>query len=233
MGMSIRRKALLLLLAAAGCSSDSTSPNGGGLTLSASQAAAVMTRIQQISVTAPELSWLADSANVVLRAGAELDSVPITTTRTSGQFYAVGLQRRIATANAYSTFTFIAFDNPDAPSNLILVNGYLSAGGATPPTAMAGSFGSSNNQQLSGYVFHIAGGTVTEWKSGGTGSASMASAASTGVCAQATNGATCTRAGLTTSFSIDAGKDTAGTVITPRTAAMSATTVAGIVLTFP
>lgn len=223
-----------LVAVLASCSSDSTSPGGGNkIVLTAVQADRLASRIGQVVVAAPELGWLTDSVNVVLGAGAEASAVSVATTLTSAQFYAVGLERRfVGSGNSFTTLTFIAFDNPDNPTNFIFVNGYAPSATTVPPESVSGDFTAAVNQELSGYAFHLSGNQVTTWHSS-AGSATLASAGTNGACAHfQAAGVQCTDASLSASFTMDAGADTAGAVITRRTATMSAATVAGVRLTF-
>lgn len=231
-----RSRPLLLGVAAilASCSSDSTAPRGGNkILLTAAQADLLASRIGQVVPAAPELAWLTDSINVVLGAGAEATAVSVATTLTSAPFYAVGLERRlVGSGNSFTTLTFIAFDNPDNPTNFIFVNGYAPSTTTVPPESVSGDFTAAVNQELSGYAFHLSGSQVTTWHSF-AGSATLASAGTNGACAHFQGpGVQCNDASLRASFTMDAGADTAGTVITRRTATMSASTVAGVRLTF-
>jgi hypothetical protein len=231
-----RSRLVLFGLAAllASCSSDSTSPGSGDtIRLTAAQAGLLASRIGQVATATPELGWLTDSVNVVLGAGAEATAVSVETTLTGDRFYAVGLERRfVGSGNSFTTLTFIAFDRPDNPTNFIFVNGYAPSTTTLPPESVSGDFTAAVNQELSGYAFHLSGNQVTTWHSS-SGSATLASAGTNGVCAhfQAT-GVQCTNASLSASFTMEAGADTAGAVITHRTATMSASTVAGVRLTF-
>ena len=229
-----RLNILIVALAAllAGCSHDATSITGHGIVLTAAQADLLATRVGQVVASAPELSWLADSINVVLSGGDEATSVSIQTTLASAPFYAVGLERRFVpkSANAFSTLTFIAFDNPDNPTDFVFVNAYAPSTNSTPPDAVSGNFSLLGSQQLSGYVFHISGTQITTWQSSGAGSASLSSSGASGTCAQfQTTGVTCDKASLLASFTIDAGPDVTGA---PRTATMAATSVTAVRLTF-
>jgi hypothetical protein len=217
----------------ASCSSEPTSPGGNTIRLTAAQADLLVSRIGQVVTATPELGWLTDSVNVILGAGAAASSVSVETTLTSDPFYAVGLERRfVGSGISFTTLTFIAFDSPDNPTNFIFVNGYAPSATTVPPESVSGNFTAAVNQELSGYAFHLSGNQVTTWHSS-AGSATLASAGTSGACAhfQAT-GVQCSDASLSASFTMDAGADTAGTVISHRTATMSAATVAGVRLTF-
>jgi hypothetical protein len=218
-------------LFAIGCGSDTTGPHGPTVTLTAAEATILMARITELAPVHPELAWLADSANLVLKSGAEADVIPLTTDLAAGPFYAVGLQRGVqVSAIAFSTFDLIVFNDPSNPTDFIIVDGFMSGTG-TPPTSASGAFGGS---AVNGHLFHVAGNTVTAWRAqGGT------AALSTGAVGDACTGfvsnvaVTCAQSTLTAEFTIgtavqDSGPQTSGT----RSASLAATTVAGILLSY-
>jgi hypothetical protein len=217
-------------LFAIGCGSDTTAPHGPTITLTAAEATVLMDRITQLAPVHPELAWLADSANLVLKSGAEADVIPLTTDLAAGPFYAVGLERGVQVSiSSFSTFDLIAFNDPSNPTDFIIVDGFT-AGTGTPPTSASGDFGGAVN----GHLFHVAGNTVTAWRAqGGT------AALSTGAVGDACTGfvsnvaVTCAQSTLTAEFTIgtavqDSGPQTSGT----RSASLAATTVAGILLSY-
>ncbi len=217
-------------LVALGCGSDSATGPAATLTLDATQAAAVMNKIIQIAPLHTGIAWLADSANLVLRSGAEADLVPISTTTGPGPFYAVGLQRRIqASGSAYSTFDFIAFNDPSNPTDFIIVDGTLSGTGQ-PPTSTSGAF----DGPVNGYLFHVDGSTVSSWRAAiGTGSLSGGAPGNACTGFQGSTGITCAQASLTAAFSITAAFQDAGpSSSTIAQATLGSATVAGIVLNY-
>src|SRR5438105_8706025 len=122
------------------CGSDSATGPESTITLSGDQATVLMNRIIEIAPLHTEIAWLADSANLVLKSGAEADLVPLSTTIAAGPFYAVGLQRRVQiSAGSFSTFDLIAFNDPSNPTDFVIVDGYNSATGL-PPTSTSGAF---------------------------------------------------------------------------------------------
>lgn len=214
-----------------GCGSDSTGTHGPTVTLSAAEATVLMARITELAPVHPELAWLADSANLVLKSGAEADVIPLTTDLAAGPFYAVGLQRGVqVSANAFSTFDLIAFNDPSNPTDFIIVDGFMTGTG-TPPTSASGAFGGS---AMNGHLFHVAGNTVTAWRAqGGTGTLSTGSVGSACTGFQSTATVTCAQSALTAEFNFDSavqdgGVQTSGT----RSASLAATTVAGILLSY-
>jgi hypothetical protein len=217
-------------LFAIGCGSDTTGPHGPTITLTAAEATVLMARITELAPVHPELAWLADSANLVLKSGAEANIIPITTDLAAGPFYAVGLQRGVQVSfNTFSTFDLIAFNDPSNPTDFIIVDGFMSGTG-TPPTSASGAFGGS---AVNGHLFHVAGNTVTAWRAQ-AGTATL----STGSVGNSCTGfvstvVTCAQSTLTAEFTInsavqDSGPQTSGT----RSASLAATTVAGILLSY-
>ena len=219
-------------LFAIGCGSDATGPRGPALTLTAAQATVLMARITELAPVHPELAWLADSANLVLRSGAEADVIPLTTDLAAGPFYAVGLQRGVqVSASSFSTFDLIVFNDPSNPTDFIIVDGYMTGTG-TPPTSVTGAFGGS---AMNGYLFHVAGNTVTAWRAQ-AGTATLSTGPVGNPCTGFVSGIgtiTCAQSALTAEFNIDSavqdsGVQTSGT----RSASLAATTVAGILLSY-
>ena len=217
-------------LVALGCGSDNATGPAATLTLDATQAAAVMTKIIQISPLYTEIAWLADSANLVLKSGAEADLVPITTTTAAGPFYAVGLQRRVQISlNSFSTFDLIAFNDPSNPTDIIIIDGYKSGTGL-PPTSTSGAF----EGPVNGYLFHLDGSTVSAWRAA-LGTGTLSGGAPGNACSgfQGNGGVTCAQASLTAAFSIGAAFQDAGpSSSTIAQATLGTTTVSGIVLNY-
>jgi len=217
-------------LFAVGCGSDSAGPHGPSVTLTAADATVLMARITELAPVHPELAWLADSANLVLKSGAEADVIPLTTDLAAGPFYAVGLQRGVqVSAIAFSTFDLIAFNDPSNPTDFIIVDGFMSGTG-TPPTSASGAFGGAVN----GHLFHVAGNTVTAWRAqGGTATLSTGSAGNACAGFASNAGVTCAQSGLTVEFTIDSAVQDSGvqTSATPS-ASLATTTVAGILLSY-
>lgn len=217
---------------AIGCGSDTTGLHGPTVTLTAAEATILMARITELAPVHPELAWLADSANLVLRSGAEADVIPLTTDLAAGPFYAVGLQRGVqVSAIAFSTFDLIAFNDPSNPTDFIIVDGFMTGTAGPPPTSASGAFGGS---AVNGHLFHVAGNTVTAWRAqAGTATLSTSSVgnACTGFASNVS--ITCAQSTLTAEFTIasavqDSGVQTSGT----RSASLAATSVAGILLSY-
>jgi hypothetical protein len=213
------------------CGSDKATGPENQIILSAAQATALMNKITQFAALQTEIAWLGDSANLVLKSGAEADLIPVSTNLGPGPFYAVGLQRAVQLpTNPFSTFDLIAFNDPSNPTDFIMVDGYIQGSGA-PPTSVSGVF----DGPVNGYFFHTEGSTVTAWRAA-LGTAALSRGGSGGGCTgfQSSSGVTCTLADLTTSFTVTAAFQDAG----PQSnaivqASLNTTTVAGILLSFP
>ena len=220
---------VLLSSFALACGGDSSTGPANTLTLSATQATVLMNKIIQIAPINTDIAWLADSANLVLRSGAQADLIPLTITTGAGPFYAVGLQRRVQlTGTAFSTFDLIAFNDPSNPTDFLIVDGFNS--GATPPTSVTGSFDGAIN----GFLFHLDGSTISAWRAV-LGSGTLTSGAPGSACAgfQSSAGVTCAQASLTATFSITGAFQDAGpTSSTLAQASLASGTVSGIVLSY-
>ena len=210
------------------CGSDNSTGPPNALTLSATQATVLTNKIGQIAPINPEIGWLADSANLVLRSGAEVDLIPLSITTGAGPFYAVGLQRRVQlTGGAFTTFDLIAFNDPSNPTDFLIVDGFNS-GSSTPPTSVSGAF----DGPIHGYLFHLDGNTVSAWRAA-LGSGTLTSGAPGSACAgfQSSAGVTCAQASLTSTFTITGAFQEAGpTSSTLAQASLASATVSGIVL---
>ena len=102
-------------LLALGCGSDKVVGPASQITLSAAQATVLMNKIGQFAPLHNQIAWLADSANLVIKSGSQVDLIPVSTNLAPGPFYAVGLQRAVQlTGSSFSTFNLIAFDDPSA-----------------------------------------------------------------------------------------------------------------------
>lgn len=213
----------------------STAPVAGGasIKLSAQQAATVTSRITQLAPVHPELSWMADSISLVIKAGVEVDSVGISTSLGVGPFYAIALQRSITTSSTSSaSFDVILFNNPSNPTDFIIADGWSRSSTRTPATSVAGSFGaSSGNSSVTAHLFQVAGGTVTAWRAV-SGTASFASGQTGSACPSftPTSGVTCSTTGLHASFVIGSATRDNGSSADARSATLTPVDVPGILL---
>jgi hypothetical protein len=143
MTMTNRALAGCLLLAAVSCGDDGiTDPNPPIITLTAQQASTLVTHAEALADLDPELEWLADSIEVVVRAGAQAKRIEILENDEPLIFYAVSLQRDvIATSSSFATWHLLAFDNASDPSVFVVANGFAQGTGTTPPTSVNAGFG--------------------------------------------------------------------------------------------
>jgi hypothetical protein len=216
-----------------GCGSDQgTNVTATGIRLTAAQAAALMSRVTQIAPVHPELAWLADSARLVLKSGAEADVIELTTDLAPGPFYAVGLQRSIVTSsNSFATFDLIAFNDPSNPTAFIIVDGYAPGSQTTPPSSITGEFGGG---AVSGYLFQVIGGAVSAWRAA-AGIATLATGSVGNACLdfQPGAGVTCEQSDLHAQLTIGVAQHDNGVQPSDtRSASLSPTSVAGILLHF-
>lgn len=222
---------LVISLIGLGCGSDKATGPETQITLSAAQATTVMNKIIQIAPLRTQIAWLADSANLVLRSGAEANLVPIATNfGNGGPFYAVGLRRGIQrTSDSFSTFDLIAFNDPSNPTDFIIIDGFASGTGA-PPTSTSGNF----DGPVNGYLFHVDGSTVTAWHAA-LGTATLTGGAAGAACPgfQSSTGVTCALSSLTASFNVSGAFQDIGPVSNiDAQASLNTTTVAGILLSY-
>ncbi|MGH7623902.1 MAG: hypothetical protein ACREOJ_01120, partial [Gemmatimonadaceae bacterium] len=219
------------------CSSDSTGPiNGQPIHLTQAEVSALESQVTKLAPVFPELAFLADSVSVVLQAGAEADPVDITTDLGAGPFYAVGLQRAFSNgATSFTTFDFIAFNDPANPTDFIIVDGYAPGDGPTTPQSASGSFGdASSGIVFTGHLFHVSDNVVLAWRAL-AGTASMATGTTGGDCVafQGTAGVTCTQAAMQASIEITQSEPQSATQGgESRSASLSSASVAGVLLSF-
>ena len=227
------------LAALMGCESDKTVvgvTTGEVIQLTNAQAQALVSHMSSLSTKDPSLAALADSARFVLTAGAEARQIAVTTDLGDGPYWAVSMHRSRAGTGAspqsWSTFHVIAFNEPNNPTRFIVLGGYSSASGTTPPTSVSGSIGSSSTSSLTAHLFSVSGSQASAWHASG-GIVSLTATPLTQSCAGfSATGMTCTRSTMTATFNITAtvaGNGTTG----QRTAASSgAQTAPGVRLMF-
>lgn len=133
------------IVLAGACSDSITDPNPPIITLSAQQAGTLVTHAEAIADLHEELAWLADTMEVVLRAGAQAKRITIRENGEPLDFYAVSLQRDVRTStSSFATWHLFAFDNASDPSVFIVANGFAQGTGTTSPTSVDGAFGGEN-----------------------------------------------------------------------------------------
>src|SRR5687768_16475356 len=133
---------LAATLAVAACGDSPTDPNPPIITLSAQQAATLVGYAEALAEVHPDLEWLADSIELVVRAGAQAKRIEVSENGEPVALYAVSLQRDVRTStSSFATWHLFAFDNASAPSAFIVADGYAPGSGTSPPTSVNGGFG--------------------------------------------------------------------------------------------
>jgi hypothetical protein len=223
-----------LLFTLAGCSDSNDPGDGTTITLTASQAATLVSRIEFFGASDPTLSSLADTVDVVLTAGAVARRVEIVNSQGASSFYAVSLQRtHQATAGtpgatSWSTFNIIAFDDPTNPTLFVILGGFNSVASGPPPNTVTGPIGATSSSSLTGHLFSVSGNQVSTWNASG-GTSYMTVGATSETCAGFTGPGTCVKSTMDASFTITgsvAGNGTTG----ERTWSGNITSIPGISL---
>ena len=178
----MRRRSFVIaaVIAFAGCGDDGiTDPNPPIITLSAQQAAAIAARAEDIADVHPDLDWLADSIEVVVRAGAQAKRILVRENGEPVDLYAVSLQRDVRTStSSFATWHLLAFDNASNPTVFVVANGFAQGSGTTPPTSVNGPFG---GQSVHAHVIVINGSTIDDRRAT-TGGATFAAGTIGGAC---------------------------------------------------
>lgn len=215
------------LFLAASCSDGPTDPNPPVIQLSAQQAATIVARAEQMATAHPDLAWLADSIQLVVRTGASAKRIVVTSEGEEIAYYGVGLQRNVITStSAFSTWYLFAFDDASNPSDFIIANGFASASGTTAPTTVNGPFGGD----IAHGHFIAMDGSIKDWRAV-SGGATFRTATSGGSCPAVgtlPTGVTCTQSDLEVSFDIVSTTVPSGEQ--SRSANLLATTVPGVLL---
>lgn len=179
--MTKRILAACLLLAAVSCGDNGiTDPNPPIITLSAQQAATLVAEAEDLAAVHPDLEWLADSIEVVVRAGAQARRIDILEDGEELVFYAVSLQRDlISSTSSFTTWNLFAFDNASDPKVFIVASGFAQGTGTTPQTSMNAGFG---GQSASAHIIVVGdNGAVTDRRAV-TGGAFFAAKSIGGAC---------------------------------------------------
>jgi hypothetical protein len=164
----MRSKVFIAVLATcltAACSNEPTNPvTGESITLTANQAATIVTRIDAFASADPTLRSLADTVAVVLNAGATARRLEVTTESGPTAYYAVSLQRAMPGAtSSWSTFHVIAFDDPSSPSKFIILGGWATVSSGDAPSSVSGSIGAGATTSLTAHIFSLTGNQVAMW----------------------------------------------------------------------
>lgn len=181
MTMTNRTLAAGFLLAVVSCGDNGiTDPNPPLITLSAQQAGTLVTHAEAIADLDPELQWLADSIEVVVRAGAQAKRIEVFENGEALGFYAVSLQRDVVTStSSFATWHLIAFDNATDPSVFIVANGFAQGTGTTPPTSVNAGFG---GQSVFAHIIILEDNLTVTDRRAVTGGASFSARSIGGAC---------------------------------------------------
>jgi hypothetical protein len=234
-GRSMKRNisgsaALCLVLAACGANESIGPTTGELITLSAAQAAALVSKVESFGALDPNLASLSDTVEVVLKAGAEAKRIDVTTDLGSGPFWAVSLHMpNTISSPASSTFHVIAFNEPNNPTQFIILGGWAQGTGNNPPSTVNGSLsGPSATTSVTGHLFSVSGSQVSAWRATSGGSV-LTSSATGQACTGFTGPGTCVRGAMDVSFSIAGTIPDAGSAATgQRTASGTITSIPGI-----
>jgi hypothetical protein len=181
--------------------------------LTAAQAAAINNEIKAIAVSTPEIAGLGDSASLVLKTGAVVDSAAIDVSFGGGPYYAVSLQRAVSQSlNSFSTFDVIYFNNPSNPTRFVIVSVFAQGQGGPPDGAVA-NLGTRTSVLIASVHFYaIDGQAVTHWKAT-AGSLVLGNGLSGGACPDVNtpNNVTCERADILIGSSVTATSRESGT----------------------
>lgn len=196
---------LALVAAVGGCSGDSGGPPlGETITLSATQAAALVSRIESFGSSDPTLQALADTIDVVIKGGAEARRVEISISQEPSLFYAVSLHRTNAQSNPpSSTYHIIAFDDPTTPTVFVILGGFNTGSGTAPPNTVTGPIGATSAGSLTGHLFNVSGNQLLSWHASG-GTSYMTAGATSQQCTGFAGPGTCVKSTMDASFTITA-----------------------------
>ena len=201
--MRSRSFVIAIALVFAGCGDNGiTDPNPPIITLSAQQAAAIAARAEDIAAVHPDLDWLTDSIEVVVRAGAQAKRIEVRENGEPVGLYAVSLQRDVLTStSSFATWHLLAFDDASNPTVFFVANGFAQGSGTTPPTSVNGPFG---GQSVFAHLIIIDGSTI-DARRATTGGATFAARAIGGACPVSGTppaGVTCNLAEMEVGFDI-------------------------------
>ena len=229
--------AIPVLLAVAGaCSDDNgTDPGNGELvTLTSAQAAAIVARVEAFGAQDASLAALADTVDVVVKAGAEARRIAVTTDLGATEYRAVSLHLPSSLSSpASSTFHVIAFDDPSNPTRFIILGGWAQGVGSTPPTAVTGSLsGPTSSTSVTAHLFSVSGSQVSVWHAT-AGSSSLAANATGQACTGFTGPGTCVRSNVNATFAITGSVAGQGSAATgQRVASGDVSNIPGIRVSF-
>jgi hypothetical protein len=226
---------VLAVLAAACLESSTKPPTVVSIQLTAAQAAALNSRIQAIVSGSSDVAWLADSANLVLKEGAVVDSAAIVVSFGGGPYYAVSLQRHFPLAtNPFSTFDVIYFNDPSNPTRFVILSAFAK-GNVGPPDGVVANIATPTTVVIANaHLYAIEGQAVTHWRAT-AGSLVMGNGLPGGACPSfsAPDLVRCDVADLLIGAEVTATTRETGTAEGSPTLTVQDGLVRGIKLTFP
>ena len=195
------RFVLAATVAVAACGDSPTDPNPPIITLSAQQAATLVGYAEALAEVNPDLEWLADSLELVVRAGAQAKRIVVRENGEPVDLYAVSLQREVRTStSSFATWHLFAFDDASSPNAFIVANGFAQGTGTTPPTSVNTGFG---GQSVHAYVITVDDDLIDPRRAV-TGGATFATKSVGGACSGSPPpaGTTCNNAEMEVGFDI-------------------------------
>lgn len=217
--------AIALALTLSACSEDPSGPTTGELiTLTQSQAAAVIAKVEALGTVDASIAALSDTIDVVIKAGAQARRIDVTSDIGDGPYWAVSLQ---VFAGTTSTFHVMAFDEPSNPTRFIVLGGAV-LGSSTPVNSASGSIGTSGSVSLTGHLYSVSGTDISAWHVG-AGSSSLVAHPSTQACPGFVGPGTCVSITMDATFSFTSSvPDVNGSATGQRTATGSVSEIPGV-----
>ena len=216
------------------CESDTTlpGPTGDLITLNAQQAALIVGRVVEFSSSDPTLGALADTIQFVVKAGAEVQRIDVTTSFGVTSYWTVSLHRAfVGASQSWSTFHVIGFNDVSNPTEFLILGGFSQVAGTTAPTSITGSIGSNASSSLTGHFFGVIGNQVGMWNASG-GTVSMIATSTGEACPNfSAAGMTCAKSSMSTTFSITQTVTGGAPATGNRTGSASNVSVPGVRLT--
>jgi hypothetical protein len=214
---------LALAFSLAACSDDPASPASGDLiTLTSSQAVALVAKVESFGAQDASLGALSDTVDVVITAGAQARRIDVTSDIGNGPYWTVSLQMFAGTT---STFHVIAFDDPSNPSRFLILGGAV-LGSSVPVTSASGSIGTNGTTSLTGHLLTVSGSGVSAWHVSG-GSLSFDLHPTTQTCPGFTGSGNCVPITMDATFNFTASVPD-GSATGQRTASGSAQGIPGV-----
>jgi len=217
--------ALLLTLA---CTDSPSGPTTGALiTLTSAQAASLVARIEAAGAQDASIAALADTVDVVIKAGAQARQVDIATDLGDGPYWAVSLHRF---GGSTTSFDVIAFNEPSNPTRFIIVAG-VALGGSQPASSVSGSIGTDGTTSRTGHLFSVSGSQVSAWHVS-AGTATLTAHPTTQACPAFPGPGSCVSSTMDVTFNFS-GSVAEGAATGQRVASGAVTDVPGVKLSQP